>query len=379
MKKYLFTIAILLCGLTFTSCNENDDDDVPGGPIEITEQLPKGTFEVEVQNLTATPAEHYVTLKWDAPEDASNLGGYLVEWVGKGSDKSVYSSGVSSDVTTIKADRLLNQEYTFTVKCVSVDLLQSVGVSINAKSTPDNTPPAKIPGMVPDVFAKGMTIEWEDASVDADLDRIHIVVTRKSDNVEMANVYLQPTMTRYAVAGLAELTEYTVTVTGLDYVGNISEPATADVKTFKEELLSKVETPWTLIDFSSQENSDRAEFAIDLDDKTFWHSNWTSGTQSLPQWIIFDLNQTVKPTEVLTYRRAGDARAQTRIKVEGSNDLTTWYDFGEHAISSDSDDGQPATLTSPKLVRYIKYSVTACKSSNHAMVRNIEIKALVEE
>ena len=45
------------------------------------------------------------------------------------------------------------------------------------------------------------------------------------------------------------------------------------------------------IETSSQYSSETIENTLDYDEKTIWHSNWSDNSQTLPQYITYDLQK----------------------------------------------------------------------------------------
>lgn len=374
--KYNIFLIMLSAVIFMISCNTDEDSSASGKDVDITETLPEGVFSAEISNLSLSPDLREIQLSWDAPTD-KNLSGYLISWKGTITDKAEYSQIVTKDETSFVIDHLYNEQYTVTVKCVSDGLLYSTGVTSSATPVLDNTPPGMVSGLNAEPLAVAAQLTWSNPS-DPDLELLTLVVIDIANNEEILSVDLPPYTTTYQLVGLEENSQYKIKLTTIDYIGNRSSVSEASLKTLSEVKLSK---PWEIVDFSAEEASGegatgRAKDAIDSDEATYWHSPWTGGGSSLPQWIVFDMGKEVIPTVLTSYKRNNNNNGPTSVKVEGSKDLTTWSDFGTFALAKDNNNGQDCNLKNPVKVRYIKYTVLA-SPNGYAMVRNIEMRALV--
>lgn len=362
--------------ILMTSCNTDEDTSATGKDVDITETLPEGIFAAEVSNISLSPGLREIQLSWNAPTN-KDLSSYLISWKGTISDKAEYSQIVTKSETSFVIDHLYNEQYTVTVKCVSTGLLYSTGVTSSATPVLDNTPPGKVSDLKAEPLAVAAQLTWINPS-DPDLELLTLVVIDVATNEEILSVDLPPYTTTYQLVGLEEKSQYKVQLTTIDYIGNSSSASEILLKTLSEVKLSK---PWEIVGFSAEEavgegSTGRAKDAIDNDDATYWHSPWTGGGSSLPQWIVFDVGQEVIPTVLISYKRNNNNNGPTSVKIEGSKDQTTWYDFGTFALAKDNNQGQNCNLKNPEKVRYIKYTVLA-SPNGYAMVRNIEMRALV--
>lgn len=234
---------------------------------------------------------------------------------------------------------------------------------------------------------------------DEDFDRI-LVKVRRTDTVGWFLVdTLSAIESTLSVVGLQERSEYEYNIQTLDYIGNISEAIEGTFKTKMEVQLEKLDADgnplWSIVDFSSQEtrgDDGYARNAIDGKDNTFWHSVWyggdfSDGTTSgnLPQYIVVDLKQDVIPSVVMLYRRDGASTGPTSVKVESTleeplSKNTEWNDLGTHTLNGGTDNGAlPCNISVLKTARYIKITVLSAASGNYAIVREINVKALVDE
>lgn len=164
------------------------------------------------------------------------------------------------------------------------------------------------------------------------------------------------------------------------YIGN-KNSTSVQFKTLSEILLDN--SQWSIADCSTEETSGegatgRAKDAIDNNDATFWHSQWTGAGSKLPQWIVIDMKQEVIPTTLISFKRNNNSNGPTSVKIKGSLDRNEWFDFGTFTLTATNNDGQFCNLKNSKKSRYIKYTVLS-SPNNYAMVRGIKIRALVSE
>jgi hypothetical protein len=381
MKKRHITWTLLLAAATLVGCNEDDATAASGGDIEITEKLPEGTLATEVTNLAIVPAEHYLLVTWTEPADVDH---YRVEWKGRGVDKNLYSETVKAGTAYLLLERLYNEAYDVTVKCGSDDYLYSTGVATTGTPLADNTPPGLVQDVEVEPLAVSAALSWSNPS-DDDLEKICLTVFDITNDAEIISLSLPPYTENYQLVNLADLTEYRISISTEDYLGNASALVDKTMKTLTEKQLDKAVTPWEVVDFSQEETlgegaNGRAAQAIDGNDATYWHSPWYVSSSVLPQWIVIDLHQEVIPTVLISYKRNNNNNGPTSVKIEGCLDLDqpNWFDFGTFSLAANVNDGQNCNLINPKRVRYVRYTVLS-SPNGYAMVRNINIRALVDE
>lgn len=382
----LFTKLLLLSAFSFlmVQCNENGQKNATGGDIAITDSLPTGTFDTEAKNLAVTPGLRSLNVKWDAPEDET-IFYYLVEWKGTTEDNTLYSKGVNG-ATSIVLSGLYNTAYQVTVKAVSDQYLKSNGISTTATPTEDHEGPGTVSDLNISAVAKAVALEWTNPD-DGDFDHISIKIQKTGVDTVLYDLTLLNIYDSYSFGNLEESTEYNYEITTYDYIGNASEVVKDKFKTLKEVAYDKKDSEdnliWEVVDFSSQENDSKADFAIDGKDDTFWHSKWTGGGSSVPHWIIIDLKNVVKPSVVEIFKRNPGAAAQKTVKIEGCLEEpgkdTEWIDFGTHTIPDPaSASGQKCYITTVADARYLKISILT-SGNGHAMIRNINMNILTLE
>lgn len=402
MKLKLMNICkallILLISVGMVRCNENEEIAGSGGEIEIRDSLPVGKYEVAVSDIQVTSGERTLNVSWDAPGNTSQLAYYQVEWQGRNTDTTLYTAPTTA--TSYQITHLYNDEYSIRITAVATTMQKSDPVAAEGFFSPleDTQAPENVSDFQVTPVATSAAFNWVNPT-DEDFDRI-LVKVRRTDTVDWFLVdTLSAIESTLSVVGLQERSEYEYNIQTLDYIGNISEAIEGTFKTKMEVQLEKLDADgnplWSIVDFSSQEtrgDDGYARNAIDGKDNTFWHSVWyggdfSDGTTSgnLPQYIVVDLKQNVIPSVVMLYRRDGASTGPASVKVESTleeplSKNTEWNDLGTHALNGGTDNGAlPCNISVLKTARYIKITVLSAASGNYAIVREINVKALVDE
>ena len=402
MKLKLMNICkallILLISVGMVRCNENEEIAGSGGEIEIRDSLPVGKYEVAVSDIQVTSGERTLNVSWDAPGNTSQLAYYQVEWQGRNTDTTLYTAPTTA--TSYRITHLYNDEYSIRISAVAATMQKSDPVAAEGFFSPleDTQAPENVSDFQVTPVATSAAFNWVNPT-DEDFDRI-LVKVRRTDTVGWFLVdTLSAIESTLSVVGLQERSEYEYNIQTLDYIGNISEAIEGTFKTKMEVQLEKLDAAgnplWSIVDFSSQEtrgDDGYARNAIDGKDNTFWHSVWNGGDFSdgttsgnLPQYIVIDLKQDVIPSVVMLYRRDGASTGPTSVKVESTleeplSKNTEWNDLGTHTLNGGTDNGAlPCNISVLKTARYIKITVLSAASGNYAIVREINVKALVDE
>lgn len=397
--KIVSKIALLLIvSVGMIQCNEGDNIAGAGGDIDIRDSLPGGIYDVAVSDIEVIPGERSLNVSWKAPAVTSRLAYYQVQWRGQAVDTTLYTAPVT--IASYKIPRLYNDAYTINVVAVATNMQKSEPVVANGVYSPDEDHAA--PGVVDDLVvipvATSAAFSWTNPG-DEDFDHI-VLKVRKLDSI---NWFLIDTLSSIentlSVVGLTERSDYEYSVQTGDYIGNISEALTGTFKTKMEVLLDKLDgggNPlWSIIDFSSQETKGDDGYArniLDGKDNTFWHSVWNGGdfndatsSGNIPQYVVVDMHQEVIPTVVMLYRRDGNGSGPTSVKIESTledplSKNIEWNDLGTHALNGGTNNGAlSCNLSVLHSVRYIKITVLSAASGNYAMLREINVKGLVDE
>lgn len=393
-KIFLLSIA----SLCFIQCNEGEGVAGSGGEIVINDSLPGGSYDFAVSSISVSPGEHSLTVSWEAPSDVSNLAYYLVEWQGNNADPTLYSAPCHS--TTFTITRLYNDAYTIGIRGISKNLQKSAVAYADNTYRPveDLQGPEQVGGLLVSSAAVSTLLSWVNPE-DEDFEYTIIRLKAEGESDWSLTDTLSALETEWNVAGLSEKTTYDYRIQSFDYIGNGSEPVTGSFKTKTEVQLPKVDESgnrlWDIADFSSEEtggDAGSAINAIDGNDGTFWHSVWYSGnygpgtsTGTLPQYLVVDLNQTVIPSVVSLYRRDGRTSGPTSARIESTlenptSPNTVWNNLGTYALDGGNNNGAlPCNISILKEARYIKITILAANGSTYAMIREIDVKALVDE
>lgn len=389
---------LLMVSLCFIQCNEGEGAAGSGGEIVINDSLPGGSYDFTVSNISVNAGERSLTVSWEAPSDVSELAYYLVEWQGNNADPTLYSASCHS--TTFTITHLYNDAYTIGIRGVSKNMQKSAVAYAASTYRPveDHEGPAQAGGLVISSAAVSTLLTWMNPE-DEDFEYTIIRLKAEGDSDWFLSDTLSALETEWNVAGLSEKTSYNYMLQSFDYVGNGSEPVTGSFKTKTEVQLPKVdeagERLWDIADFSSEEtagDAGAAVNAIDNNDRTFWHSVWYSGnfgpgtsTGTLPQYIVLDLRQIVIPSVVSLYRRDGRNNGPTSVRIESTLDdptspNATWNNLGTYALDGGNNNGAlSCNISILKDARYIKITILSANNTTYAMIREIDVKALVDE
>ena len=389
---------LLVTSFCFIQCNEGEGAAGSGGEIVINDSLPGGSYDFAVSDISVSPGEHSLTVSWEAPSDISDLAYYLVEWQGNNADPTLYSAPTKSTSYTIT--RLYNDAYTIGVRGVSKKMQKSaVGYAASThRPVEDLEGPEQASDLLISSAAVSALLSWSNPE-DDDFEYTTIRLKPEGETEWTVSDTLSALETEWNVAGLSEKTTYEYAIQSFDYIGNGSEAITGSFKTKTEVQLRKTDDEgnplWGIADFSSEEtggDAGSAINAIDSDDATYWHSVWYSGnygpgtsTGTLPQYIVVDLRQTVIPSVVSLYRRDGRTTGPTSVRIESTLEAPTslninWNNLGTFALDGGNNNGAlPCNISILEEARYIKITILAANGSTYAMIREIDVKALVDE
>ncbi len=114
-----------------------------------------------------------------------------------------------------------------------------------------------------------------------------------------------------------------------------SEPNLADYPDYSR-------TAWKIVDFSSEEaqgegpNNGKADFAIDDDIQTFWHSQWAGANPGPPHHITIDMGEelTVHGVKITARQVDGSGGKPDHVQIESSTDNLTWHKVGAFGLAS---------------------------------------------
>lgn len=124
------------------------------------------------------------------------------------------------------------------------------------------------------------------------------------------------------------------------------------------------------IDVSSQYSSETIENTLDYDNKTMWHSDWADNSQTLPQYITYDLGAAYDLTDITFLPRQGSSCNGDIVELKVYTGLTTsslayvdTYEF-EYTKSGLVNRTEFKRVSLTELARYVKLEVTkSCADS----------------
>lgn len=124
---------------------------------------------------------------------------------------------------------------------------------------------------------------------------------------------------------------------------------------------------WSVVGFNSQEatgegpNNGRVIFMFDNNPATFWHSKWQGGTDPLPYWFTIDMNASnvVHGISLLPRQGVGSEGRPQSVKVEVSNDGTTWTLAGNITVANNSNWQKFMFGTPTAASRYFKVTINS--------------------
>lgn len=127
-------------------------------------------------------------------------------------------------------------------------------------------------------------------------------------------------------------------------------------------------TNWTVVDFSSQEangegaNNGHVIHAFDNSTSTFWHSKWQGGNDPLPYWFTIDMHTSniVHGILILDRQGSGSNGRPKNMKLEVSNDLTTWVLAGNFTGADQNASWQKFSFSTPTVAaRYFRLTISS--------------------
>lgn len=389
---------LLLVAFCCTQCNEGEGVAGAGGEIEIRDSLPRGTFDFVVSDITVTSALRSLTVSWEAPDDLTDFSYYLVEWKGDKNDATVYSASTKS--TSYKIEHLYNDNYTVGVRGVSKKMQKSKLVQAPGSYAPeqDTESPATISALKVTPVASSALLVWTNPE-DEDFEYTVVKMRAQGASEWKLTDTIAAIDSEWNIAGLEQKTVYEYAIQTFDYIGNGSTIEEGNFKTKTEVQLKKIGDDgnplWEIVDFSSEETGGdpgAAANAIDGNDDTFWHSLWKSGnygdgsnTGTLPQYIVIDLKQKVIPSVVSLYRRNNVANGPTSVRIESTLEEPTsknvqWNNLGTYTLNGGTENGAlPCNIKILEEAQYIKITVLSAYNKVYAQVREVTVKALIDE
>ena len=116
---------------------------------------------------------------------------------------------------------------------------------------------------------------------------------------------------------------------------------------------------WTIYSYDSQQgNNEQAAYAIDDDENTIWHTQWSPSTPDCPHEIVVDMKNTYRITS-FSYkgRKDGTNGRVLRYEVYFSNSPKLWGEPAASGTFNNTSDKQTVGIPSRPEARYMKFLV----------------------
>lgn len=121
-------------------------------------------------------------------------------------------------------------------------------------------------------------------------------------------------------------------------------------------------------------NEGGAEFLIDGNTDTYWHSRWADPQAELPHWVQVDMGTDYLVNQVEMWRRMTDGNNDIKTcTLQLSTDGITWDDIETYSYSEASDKQRTTTFDVPRRARYVRYYITESNRSPFAGIAEIKI------
>ncbi|MBO4905550.1 MAG: discoidin domain-containing protein, partial [Bacteroidaceae bacterium] len=139
---------------------------------------------------------------------------------------------------------------------------------------------------------------------------------------------------------------------------------------------------WTIYSYDSQQgNNEQAAYAIDDDENTIWHTQWSPSTPDCPHEIVVDMKNTYRITS-FSYkgRKDGTNGRVLRYEVYFSNSPKLWGEPAASGTFNNTSDKQTVSIPSRPEARYMKFlvrSVVDDKGYASAAELYVEAEAIV--
>lgn len=141
---------------------------------------------------------------------------------------------------------------------------------------------------------------------------------------------------------------------------------------------------WKVSSFSSQEATGEgppnglASAIIDGDVNTFWHSQWSGGTGTAPHRLVVDMGRSITINGFVFSQRQSLTRNIKNLKVETSNDGTTWTavagsPFSLAQIKAPQTKGLPASINCRFFRLEVSSNSDVYDGSNNAALAEVNV------
>lgn len=120
-------------------------------------------------------------------------------------------------------------------------------------------------------------------------------------------------------------------------------------------------------------NEGGADFLIDGNIDTYWHSKWSSPVAELPHWTQVDMGVDYYVNSVEMWRRGSTNNDIKTCTLQLSTDGASWEDIETYEFSEATDKQRITTLATPRRARYVRYYITESNRPPYAGIAEIII------
>lgn len=120
-------------------------------------------------------------------------------------------------------------------------------------------------------------------------------------------------------------------------------------------------------------NEGGADFLIDGNIDTYWHSNWSAPAAELPHWVQVDMGVDYYVNQVEMWRRGGTNNDIKTCTLQLSTDGITWEDIENYEFSEATDKHRSISFDTPRRARFVRYYITESNRPPFAGIAEITI------
>jgi len=126
-------------------------------------------------------------------------------------------------------------------------------------------------------------------------------------------------------------TSFTRAKTGVVPSVNLNEYPFNDAAVEPGEPDNLDRSQWKIIDFSSEQDGEIANYVLDGDGETFWHSRWSQDATAYPHHLTIDMSEILEVTGFSFLQRDGMRKVKD-IEIFVSTDNTQWESIGNYQL-----------------------------------------------
>ena len=121
-------------------------------------------------------------------------------------------------------------------------------------------------------------------------------------------------------------------------------------------------------------NEGGADFLIDGNMDTYWHSRWSSPAAELPHWVQVDMGDIFYVNAVEMWRRPGTNNDIKTCILQLGADGTAWTDIETYSFSEAADKYRIHAFEVPQKARYVRFHISESNRPPHAGMTEIRIE-----